>query len=101
MQTITRHGRQTMAQLADVFKELIAKHDIHYLGVSINAKMSDESLWGAVIQWDGFTRAFNCCVIEHGPTPEQAIAKALGSMIVARTPLEVEPVIELEIGEAA
>jgi hypothetical protein len=90
-----------MANLADTFAALIAKHDVHVIEIGINTHQRDEALWSANIHWEGFTREINCCVIEHGPTPEQAVVNAIKAMILARTSFEVEPVAALEIGEAA
>ena len=90
-----------MASLSDTFTALTAKHDVHHIQVGINTHCSADHIWGASIQWEGFTRSINCCVIEHGPTPEQAVANAIKAMIAARAQPEVEQVSTLEIEQAA
>lgn len=68
--------------LEQSFADLCAKHDVHYIAVSISTEQRKVDRFLVSIQWPGEGN----CAMQHGSTISEALTRTLAEVAAMRTP---------------
>lgn len=81
--------------LEQSFADVCAKHDVHYVDVSINLHQSEAARFHACLQWGD-----SGCAQANGSTISEALTEAVGTMLVRRG-LRTDALADEALPEAA